>query len=85
MRLINKDNLSSFKELLEKDHPVAVHYENLQVLVTEIKTATDFIKDAFGLKEPPYKLQSESNHFTRQDVKTSYYGLLSIRHLAQQI
>ena len=37
MRLTNKDNQSSFKELLEKDHPVTVHYKNLQVLVTEIK------------------------------------------------
>ena len=43
------------------------------------------MKDVFELKEPPYNLWSESNHFTRRHVKTTYYGLLSIKHLAPQI
>ena len=33
------------------------------------------MKDVFELKEPPYNLLSESNHFTRRNVKTTYYGL----------
>ena len=41
--------------------------------------------NVFELKEPPYNLQSESNHFTRGNVKTTYYGLLSIKHLALKI
>ena len=36
LRLKYKDNQSSFKEFLEKDHSVTVHHKNLQVLVTEI-------------------------------------------------
>ena len=43
------------------------------------------MKDVFELKEPPYNLRSESNHFTRRNVKTTYYGLSSIKHLAPQI
>ena len=43
------------------------------------------MKDMFELKEPSYNLQSESNHFTRRNVKTTNYGLLSIKHLAPQI
>ena len=43
------------------------------------------MKDVFELKELPYNLRSESNHFTRRNVKTTYYGLLSIKHLASQI
>ena len=39
------------------------------------------IQGFFWLKEPPYNLRSESNHFTRRNVKTTYYGLLSIKHL----
>ena len=35
MRLKYKDNKSSLKQLLEKDHSVTVHHKNLQVLVTE--------------------------------------------------
>ena len=43
------------------------------------------MKDVSELKEPPCNLRSESNHFTRRNVKTTYYGLLSIKHLALQI
>ena len=90
LRLTYKDNQSSFKELLEKDHSVAVHHKNLQVLVTEIfkvknDLAPDIMKDIFELKELPYNLRSESNHFTRRNVKTTYYGLSSIKDLAPQI
>ena len=90
LRLTYKDDKSSFKQLLEKDHSVTVHQKNLQVLVTEIfkvknNLAPDIMKDVFELKEPPYNLRSESNHFTRRNVKTTYYGLLSIKHLASQI
>ena len=92
LRLTYEDNQSSFKQLLEKDYSVTVHsvtdysVTDLQVLVTEIfkvknNLAHDIMKDVFELKEPPYNLRSESNHFTRQNVKTIYYGLLSIKHL----
>ena len=90
LRLTYKDNKSSFKQLLEKDHSVTVHQKNLQVLVTEIfkvknNLAPDIMKDVFEFKEPPYNLRSESNHFTRRNIKNTYYGLLSINHLAPKI
>ena len=90
LRLTYKENQSSCKELLEKDHSVTVHHKNLQVLVTEIfkvkkDLAPDIMKDVFELKEPPYNLRSELNHFTRRNVKTTYYGLSSIKHLAPQV
>ena len=80
LRLTYKDNQSSFKELLEKYNSVTVHHKNLQVLVTEIfkvknDLAPDIMKDVFELKGPPYNLRSESNHVTRRNVKTTYYGL----------
>ena len=90
LRLTYKDNKSSFKQLLEKDHSVTVHHKNLQVLVTEIfkvknNLAPDIMKDVLELKEHPYNLRSKSNHLTRQNVKTTYYGVLPIKHLAPQI
>ena len=90
LRLTYKDNKSSFKQLLEKDHFVKVHQKDLQVLVTEtfkVKSnlAPDIMKDVFALKERRYNLRSESNHFTRRNVKTICYGLLSLKHLAPQI
>ena len=90
LRLTSKDNQFSFKQLLEKDHSVTVHHKNLQVLFAEIfkvknNLAPGIMKDVFDLKEPPYNLRSESNHFTRRSVEITYYGLLSIKHLAPQI
>ena len=57
LRLKCKDNQSSFKELLEKDHSVTVHHKNLQALVTKIfKVKNDLVpeimKDVFELKNP---------------------------------
>ena len=43
------------------------------------------MKDVFELKEPPIQPTAKSNHFTHRNVKTTYYGLLSIKHLAPQI
>ena len=43
------------------------------------------MKDVFELKELPYNLRSESNQMLRRNVKTTYYGLLSVEHLAPQI
>ena len=46
LRLTYKDNQSSFKELLEKDHSVTVRHKNLQALVTEIfKVKNDLAPD----------------------------------------
>ena len=82
LRLSYKYDQSSFKELLGKDHYVTVHYNNLQVLATGIfkvknDLAPGIMKDAFELKEPPYKLRSKSNHFTHRNVKSTYDGLFS--------
>ena len=57
LRLTYKDDKSSFKQLLEKDHSVTVHQKSLQVLVTEIfkvknNLAPDIMKDVFELKNP---------------------------------
>ena len=76
LRLIYKDNQSSFKELLEKVYSVTAHHESLQVLVTEIfkvknDLAPDIMNDALELKESSYNLRSESNYLTRRSVKTT--------------
>ena len=69
---------------------MTVHQKNLQVLVTENfkaqnNLAPNIMKDVFELKELPYSLRSDSNHFTHRNVKTTYYGLSSVKHLAPQI
>ena len=46
VRLTYKENKSSFKNLLEKDHSVTVQHKTLQILVTEIFKA----KKQFSLR-----------------------------------
>ena len=69
---------------------MTVHHKNVQVLVTQTfkvknSLASDIIKDGFELKELLHNLRSESNQFTSRIVKTTYYGLSSIKYLASQI
>lgn len=51
-----KDNKSSFKELLEKDHSATVHSQDLQLLAKKIlkienDMAPEIKNDTSGLKE----------------------------------
>ena len=69
-----KNNQSLFKQLLEKDYSLTVHHKTLQVLITKIfkvksSLAPDIMEDIFELKEPPYNLRSESNHYTHRNFR----------------
>ena len=41
--------------------------------------------EIFGIKEPHYKLSSEASHFKRENVKSTHYGIPSVRHLGPKI
>ena len=43
------------------------------------------MKEVFELKEPSYNLRSKENSFKRGIVRTTIYGLQSIRYLAPKI
>lgn len=56
LRMTYKDNKSSFKELLEKDHSATVHSQDLQLLAKktlkiENDMAPEIKNDTSGLKE----------------------------------
>ena len=64
LRLTYKDNQSSLKELLEKDHFVIVHQKKLQVLVTE----TLKVKNDVALMIPPDVRKCK----TLNEIKTKF-------------
>ena len=78
LRLVYKDNKSTFSELSDKDNSVTIHDRNLQALAIEVyKSINDLstvtIKDIFDVKSIPYNLRSLSILCTR-NVKTVKYG-----------
>ena len=88
-RLTYKDNKSSFKELLEKDHSVTAHHKTLQVLVTEIfkfknDLAFDIMKDVLELKSP--NTTFGQNQITLHAEMLRLLTMVSsIKHVAPQI
>ena len=90
LRTTYHDYQSTFRQLLQKYNSVTIHQRNLQVLATEIFKAKndlspEIMKEVFELKEPSYSLRSKRNHFARENVKTTHYGIQSIKHLAPKI
>ena len=43
------------------------------------------MKDVFRITEPFYNLRSEANHFKRENVKTTHYGIQSVIYLGPKI
>ena len=90
LRLVYQDNSLSFAELLEKDNSVTIHQRNLQVLATEIfklknGLAPEIMKEVFEIQNPAYNFRSEATHFKRENVKTTHYGIQSVRYLGPKI
>ena len=89
-RVTYQDYQSTFLQLLQKDNSVTFHQRNLKVLATEIFKAKndlppEIMKEAFELKDSSYSLHSKGNCFVRGNVKTTHYGIQSIKHLASKI
>ena len=86
LRVKYQDCKSTFLELLQKDNSLTIHQRNLQDLATEIFKKNDLspeiMKEFFELKEPSYSLRSQGNYFVRGKVKTTHYGIQSIKYLA---
>ena len=74
LRLVYKNDKSTFEELLMKDNSFTIHDRNLQVLATEIYKVINNIspaitKSIFKIKNTPYNLRSRVNLCTN-NVKT---------------
>ena len=59
LRIVYKDNTSSFAQLLEKSGSVCIHHNNLQILAVEIYKALNHLSPLmfglFKIKETKYK------------------------------
>ena len=89
LRVIYNDNISSFKELLERDGSVPIHNRNLQILATEMfkvynNIAPPIITEIFNKRNPNYQLRHAS-HFSIPPVRSVYNGTESLSFLGPKI
>ena len=89
LRIVYKDDVSTFEQLLKKSKSVTIHNRNLQCLATEIYKAINNLSSAlmhklFKVKDKTYNLRNVKT-LARHNVLTTGYGLNSISYLAPKI
>ena len=80
----------SFSELQELDNAATIHQTNLQVLVTEIfkvknNLSPEIMKQAFDSQLSYYNLPCETSQFRSENIKTTHYGIQSVKFLGPKI
>ena len=89
LRIVYKDNISSFALLLEKSGSVSIHHRNLQALAIDIykglnNLSSPLMSVLFKLKETTYNLRNV-RALVSTNTKTVLIGNNSISYLAPNI
>ena len=89
LRILYKDDISTFEELLEKDNAITVHEHNIQLLAIEMyKVKNDIKPNVLGNfvtnREERYNTRHHSQLF-RDRANSTNYGMESIRILGPKI
>ena len=90
LRIVYRDNQSTFEELLEKDNTVSVHQRNLRFLATELYEvlnglSPDLMKDVFPFNDDSGYSTGNKRTFKSKHVKTVRYSTDSLAYLAPKI
>ena len=89
LRIVYKDNISSFEELPKKDKSFCIHHKNIQALAIELfkvknNLSNRIMRDIFETRNLDYNLRSQID-FIRTRANTSSFGLSSLKYLATKI
>ena len=89
LRIVYKDHVSTFAQLLVKDSSVSIHIRNLQILATEIFQARNnlsplIVQNNFRTIEPAYNLRKDTI-FESHRIQTQRYGIESLTYLGPKI
>ena len=89
LRIVYRDNSSSFTELLKKDNSVCIHYRNIQSLAIELykvkhTISNSLILDIFLLRSEDYNLRTQTD-FIKPSTNTTRYGLKPLNFFASKV
>ena len=89
LRIVYKDNISSFEELLKKHKSFCIHHRNIQSFANELLKAKNSLSnrtmcDIFQTRNLDYNLTSQID-FIGTRVNASSFGLSSLKYLATKI
>ena len=85
LRIACNDNVSSYKDLLQGDHPVSIHHRNIRLLEIELYKTRNNISslitsELFEQRNTLYNFRSQTD-FTTGPIGTVNNGLKSLRYL----
>ena len=85
LRIVYKDYISSFEDLLKKDKSVTIHHKDIQSL-TKVKQnlSNSMLSNIFPTRSISYNLRSQTD-FIRSNASTNQYGLNSMRCFASKV
>ena len=89
LRILYKDDISTFEQLLNKDNSVTVHTHNIQLLATEMykvlnNISPNFISELFPISNKAFPLREERD-FMRPRVNTVLWGTETLRNIGPKI
>ena len=90
LQIIYNDKISTFKELLEKDNSVSVHYRNIEALETEsYKVANEMspekMNEIFQLRDKSHYNLRYTSEFIIPPIHSVYHGSESVSYLGPKI
>ena len=89
LRIVYKNNVLSFEELLELDKLFKIHHRNIQSLAIELfkiknNLSVTIMNDIFQPRAVRYNLRSQID-FTRPNVNSEHFGISSLRYMAAKV